>query len=93
LDIICNLGIGIWNFNTVSGKENRLFLNQLELALTLLCFPYELIIAEFIIMLYTDTITGMPFCPQLWSLGLIDNYRNGINRHSSQPPGPTKMPL
>jgi hypothetical protein len=22
LDIICNLGIGIWNFNTVSGKRN-----------------------------------------------------------------------
>jgi hypothetical protein len=29
------LGIGIWDFSTVSGKENRFFLNQLELTLTL----------------------------------------------------------
>jgi len=45
----------------------------------------ELIITEFIIMLYIQTITGMPFCPRLWSLGLIGNCRNVINRHSSQP--------
>ena len=37
LDIIWNLGIEIWDFSTVSGKENRFFLNQLELTLTLLC--------------------------------------------------------
>jgi hypothetical protein len=29
LDIIWDLGIGIWDFNTVSRKENRYFLNQL----------------------------------------------------------------
>ena len=57
LGIICNLGIGIWNFNTVSGKETRLLLNQLELTLTLPWFPCELIITEFVIMLYTETIT------------------------------------
>jgi hypothetical protein len=32
LDIIWNLGIGIWDFSTVSGQENRSFRNQLELA-------------------------------------------------------------
>ena len=57
LDIICILGIGIWNFRSVSGKENRLLLNQLELTLTLPSFPRELIIREFIIMLYTGTVT------------------------------------
>ncbi len=76
LDIICNLGIGIWNFRTVSGKENRLLLNQQELTLSLPCFPRELIIKEIIIMLYTETITVMADCPQLWRLGLIDNYKN-----------------
>lgn len=37
LDIFWNLGIEIWDFSTVSGKENRFFLNQLELTLTLPC--------------------------------------------------------
>jgi hypothetical protein len=35
LDIIWNLVIGIWDFNTVSGKENRFFPDHLELTLTL----------------------------------------------------------
>ncbi len=35
LDIIWNLRIGVWDFNTVSGNENRFFLNQLEPTLTL----------------------------------------------------------
>jgi hypothetical protein len=35
LDIIRNLVIGIWDISTVSGKENRFLLNQLELAWTL----------------------------------------------------------
>jgi hypothetical protein len=33
-DIVCNLSIVIWDFSTVSGKANRFYLNQLELALT-----------------------------------------------------------
>lgn len=37
LDIFWNLGIEIWDFSTVSGKENRFFLNQLELTFTLPC--------------------------------------------------------
>jgi len=42
LDIIWALGIGIWDFSTVSGKENHFLLNQLELTLTLPCFSYHL---------------------------------------------------
>jgi hypothetical protein len=35
LDIIWDLGIEIWDFNTVSKKENPFFLNPLELTFTL----------------------------------------------------------
>jgi hypothetical protein len=73
LDIICNLGIGIWNFNTVSGKETRLLLNQLELTLASPCFPCELIITEFIVMLYIETMAVMVFSIQLWRRSIIGN--------------------
>ncbi len=36
-DIVCNLIIVIWDFNAVSGKANRFYLNQLELTLTNPC--------------------------------------------------------
>jgi hypothetical protein len=73
LNIICNLGIGIWNFNTVSGKETRLLLNQLELTLTSPCFPCELIITEFIVMLHIKTMAVMVFSIQLWRRSIIGN--------------------
>ena len=85
LGIICNLGIGIWNFNTVSGKENRLLLNQLELTLTLPSFPCELIITEFIIMLYIETMTLMVFFIQLWRRRLVGKYRIAINCNQAWP--------
>ena len=33
-DIVCHLIIGIWDFNALSLKANRFYLNQLELTLT-----------------------------------------------------------
>jgi len=33
-DIVCNLSIVIWDFSAISGKVNRVYLNQLELTLT-----------------------------------------------------------
>jgi hypothetical protein len=43
-DIVWNLSIVIWNFSTVSGKENRFQLNQSKLILTLPCSPTNLIL-------------------------------------------------
>ena len=36
-DIVWNLSIVIWNFSPVSGKSNRLYLNQFVVTLTFSC--------------------------------------------------------